>query len=283
MANLADTKTILRKYNLRLKESLGQNFLVDDNILDRIISLSEIEGEEVLEIGPGIGNLTKKLARSAKRVVAVEIDDRLINLLNKELVAESNVEIVNDDALEVDFNKYFNNQFSVIANIPYYITSPIIMKMLEGSYNLNKLVVMVQKEVAERIAANPGGKDYGILSLVVQYYAHTNILFDVPSESFFPQPEVESSVIELDIREELAVEVKNKDFLFRVIKAAFQQRRKMVKNSLSKANNIDFDKEIINQALNKAGIDPRIRAEKIQLKDFAKLSNILYKINENKL
>ena len=280
MANLAETKAILRKHNLRLKDSLGQNFLVDDNILDRIIALSEIENDEVLEIGPGIGNLTKKLASNVKRVVAVEIDDRLINLLNKELIDKDNVKIINADALEVDFNKYFNNQFSVIANIPYYITSPIIMKMLEEDYDLNKLIIMVQKEVAERIAATPGGKDYGILSLVVQYYAKTNILFDVPAEAFFPQPEVESAVIELDIRENPAVEVKDKDFLFTVIKAAFQQRRKIVRNSLTKAANIDLNKEIVDQALNKAEINPRIRAERIPLKDFAELSNALYKINE---
>ncbi len=280
MANLAETKAILKNHNLRLKDSLGQNFLIDDNILDRIIALSEIEDESVLEIGPGIGNLTKKLAKKAKKVVTVEIDDRLINLLNERLVTEKNIEIVNADALEVDFKQYFTEQFSVIANIPYYITSPLIMKMLEGSYNLNKLVVMVQQEVAERMAASPGGKDYGILSLVVQYYSKANILFNVSAESFFPQPEVKSAVIELNVRENPIVKVKDKEFLFTIIKAAFQQRRKIVRNSLAKANNIDLNKEIIDQALNEAEINPRIRAERIPLKDFAKLSNILYEIQE---
>ncbi|MCK8826719.1 16S rRNA (adenine(1518)-N(6)/adenine(1519)-N(6))-dimethyltransferase RsmA [Natroniella acetigena] len=271
------TREILREHNLRLKKGLGQNFLVDTSILDQIVEAAELsEDETVIEIGPGIGALTEKLAQSAGQVIAVELDQRLIPILEENLAAYDNVKIIEGDALKVDFDQLAAGDYKVVANLPYYITTPILRRLLEEDFNVTDIFVMVQKEVAERMAAQPGEKSYGVLSFGVQYYTQAEIQFKVPSSVFIPQPKVESAVIGLKLLEQPRVEVIDEDFFFKVIRASFQQRRKMIRNSLSKAANINLSREVVEQALEEVGIDSRIRGEKLSLEEFASLSNQLY-------
>ncbi len=280
IASREQTKEILREHNLHLKKSLGQNFLVDDSILDKIVTTANLGSEDkVIEIGPGIGALTERLAQVAKKVVAVELDDRLIPVLKKSLADYNNVEIIHGDALKVDFNQLIAGDYKVVANLPYYITTPIIMRLLEEDFNVNEIVVMVQKEVAERMVAEPGGKDYGVLSIGVQYYTKAKIAFNVPPSVFIPQPKVDSAVVSLDVADKQVVDVLNEKLFFKVVKASFHQRRKMIRNSLKKSPYLNLEKDEVRQVLEEAGIDSRKRAEKISIEEFAKLTNSIGQVS----
>ncbi|GAB6099742.1 16S rRNA (adenine(1518)-N(6)/adenine(1519)-N(6)) -dimethyltransferase RsmA [Halanaerocella petrolearia] len=279
----SQTKEILREYNLNLKKSLGQNFLVDGNILRNIVRVADLTKEHtVVEIGPGIGSLTEQLADEAGHVMAVELDDRLIPVLNDTLDGYNNVEIIHDDALEVDFDNLAGEDYKVVANLPYYITTPIVMRLLEEDFAVDEIVVMVQKEVAERMVASPeDGKDYGVLSIGVQYHTEASIAFEVPPNVFIPQPRVDSAVVSLKVREEAKADVLDEEFFFKVVRAAFQQRRKTIRNALSKAANINLSRDLVDQALDEVGIDSRRRGEKLNIEQFAQLSDTIYQLKFN--
>ncbi|MFO7819181.1 MAG: 16S rRNA (adenine(1518)-N(6)/adenine(1519)-N(6))-dimethyltransferase RsmA [Halanaerobacter sp.] len=277
VAKPSKAKELLRKHNLELKKSLGQNLLIDNNILDKIVSQANVTEEDtVIEIGPGIGSLTQKLAQKAAKVVAVEVDERLEELLEETLAEYDNTEVIFGDALEVDFDSLVEGKYKIVANLPYYITTPIVMRLLEEHFNVEKIVFMVQKEVAERMVADPGGKDYGILSIGIQFHTRAEILFNVPPNVFIPQPKVHSSVVSLDLLEGAPVDIHSKEFFFKIVNAGFQQRRKTIRNSLSKAANINLSRDLVDQALANVDIDSRRRAEKLSLKQFAKLSNEIF-------
>ncbi|MBM7557223.1 16S rRNA (adenine(1518)-N(6)/adenine(1519)-N(6))-dimethyltransferase RsmA [Halanaerobacter jeridensis] len=279
IAKPSKTKELLRRHNLELKKSLGQNFLIDNNILDKIVDLANVNEEDtVIEIGPGIGSLTQKLAEKAAKVVAVEVDQRLEEVLEETLDEYNNIEVVFDDALEVDFDDLVDGEYKIVANLPYYITTPIVMRLLEEGFNVEQIVFMVQREVAERMVADPGGKDYGVLSIGIQFHTTAEILFDVPPDVFIPQPKVHSSVVSLDVLEEAPVEVVSEEFFFKIVNAGFQQRRKTIRNSLSKAANINLSRDLVDEALESVAIDSRRRAEKLSLEQFATLSNKIYEL-----
>ncbi|AGK51823.1 16S rRNA (adenine(1518)-N(6)/adenine(1519)-N(6))-dimethyltransferase RsmA [Bacillus sp. 1NLA3E] len=277
------TRDILEKYGFSFKKSLGQNFLIDPNILKRIVDHAEITEETgTIEIGPGIGALTEQLARSSKKVVAFEIDQRLLPILNETLDPYSNVEVIHQDVLKADVKTVMEDRLSdikdvmVVANLPYYVTTPIIMKLLEEKLPIRGIVVMLQKEVAERITANPGTKDYGSLSIAVQYYTKAEIVMTVPKTVFVPQPNVDSAVIRLTVRENPPVTMIDEAFFFRVIKMSFAQRRKTILNNLtSQLPNGKEKKESIVLALEQANIDPRRRGETLSIEEFARLSDFL--------
>lgn len=274
-------RDIKERYGFKLSKSLGQNFLTDKNIIDRIVESAGIGPEDlVIEIGPGIGVITREAAEYAKKVVAVEIDSNLIPILEETLGDCDNVEVVNRDILKTDVNEIIRNcgeNFSgvkVIGNLPYYITTPIIMKLLEDGVNADSITIMMQKEVADRIKAAPGTKAYGALSVAVQYYCTVEAVVNVPKDVFVPQPKVDSTVLRLRIMEEKSVELADRDVFFSCVKAGFGQRRKTLLNSLMGVENIT--KEEVNQALAAAGIDPSRRAETLNLEEFARLSNEIY-------
>lgn len=277
------TKAILEKYGFSFKKSLGQNFLIDPNILTRIVDHANIsEDTGTIEIGPGIGALTEHLARRSKKVVAFEIDQRLLPILNETLSPYSNVEIIHSDVLKADVKTVIEEKFTdvndimVVANLPYYVTTPIIMKLLEEKLPIRGIVVMLQKEVADRISAKPGTKDYGSLSIAVQYYTTAEIVMTVPKTVFVPQPNVDSAIIRLTVRDQPAAEMKDEDFFFQVIKASFAQRRKTILNNLT--NQLPFGKEkkeAIVTALNSAHIEPGRRGETLTIEEFARLSDEL--------
>ncbi|MEA1974587.1 MAG: 16S rRNA (adenine(1518)-N(6)/adenine(1519)-N(6))-dimethyltransferase RsmA [Bacillota bacterium] len=274
-------RNIMKKHNVRFSKSLGQNFIVNDSIIEEIISKSNITKNDcVLEIGPGIGVLTQALAENADKVLAVELDNKLIPVLEETLSDYENVDIIHNDILKVDINEEIKNRFDkpvkVIANLPYYITTPIIMKLLEERIDVKEIIVMVQKEVAERMVSKSGVKAYGSLSVAVQYYSEASIIIDVNRDNFLPPPNVDSSVIKLKIRDNPAVKVLDDEYFFEVVKGAFALRRKTLINSLSKSK-IAVNKEIVEKALIKLGLDLRIRGEKLSIEQFAKLSNELYK------
>ena len=277
------TKEIIEKYNFYFKKNFGQNFLIDGNVLDNIISAAKITKDDfVLEIGPGIGSLTQYLAENAGKVLAVEIDKNLIPILGETLKEYDNVEIINEDVLKIDINSIIEEKnngkpIKVVANLPYYITTPILMELLERRLNVESITVMVQKEVADRMQAQPKTKDYGALTLAVQYYSHANINFIVPPGCFMPRPNVDSAVITLTIHKGSGFSVENEDLMFEIIKASFAQRRKTLLNGLNNAPNLKFTKEDVISALNEMGIDERIRGEALSVEDFANLSNILNK------
>lgn len=279
-------KEVLEKYKFRFSKGLGQNFLIDGNVLNKICDGAEItDNDYVVEVGPGIGVLTQFLCERAKKVVAVELDQRLIPILENDTLSEyDNFEVVHGDILKIDLNKLIeekldNQSIKIVANLPYYITTPIIMKILESNFNVDKMVVMVQKEVALRMQANPGTKDYGALSVAVQYYSDPKIIVDVPSSVFMPRPNVDSAVILLDIYKQPPVEVEDKELMFKIVKAAFGKRRKTLVNSLS-LGNIGLTKEEVKEILTEADIDHKIRGEKLFIEDFAKLSNIVSSKNK---
>lgn len=279
IAKPSKTKELLNRHDLQLKKSLGQNFLVDNEILDRIVTLANVTEEDtVIEIGPGIGSLTQKLAEKAGKVVSVEVDQRLEDVLEETLNEYDNTEVVFGDALEVDFDDLVDGQYKIVANLPYYITTPIVMRLLEEKFNVEQIVFMVQKEVAERMVASPGGKDYGVLSIGIQFHTTAEILFNVPPNVFIPQPKVDSSVVSLDVLEEPPVEVVSEEFFFKIVNAGFQQRRKTIRNSLSKAANINLSRDLVDRALEMVDIDSRRRAEKLNLEQFAALSNQIYEL-----
>ena len=266
------TQHILNRFKLRADKKLGQNFLIDEQVVRQIVAAAELsEADTVLEVGPGIGTLTQGLAESKAQVVAVELDTRLLPVLATTLEGYDNVRVVHGDILKVNIMEEVGvPNFKVCANLPYYITTPIIFALLEKRLPMERLVAMVQKEVAERMAAQPGGKDYGALSVAIQYYTEPEIAFIVPPTSFIPAPAVDSAVIVCKRREKPPVEVCDEDLFFRVVKAAFSLRRKMLSNSLK---NMGIKSEQVAKWLELAGVDGKRRAETLSLEDFAKLTN----------
>ncbi|MDF2961900.1 MAG: rsmA [Paenibacillus sp.] len=276
------TNEILKRHGLVLKKSLGQNFLVDPNILHKIVSAAGLdESKGALEIGPGIGALTQQLAKIAGKVVAIEIDQRLLPLLKETLSAYPHASVIHGDVLKVDLRPLFEEQFqgfsqiSVVANLPYYITTPIIMKLLEEKLPLENIVVMIQKEVADRMSAKPGGKEYGSLSIAVQYYCEPEIVTIVPHTVFIPQPNVDSAVIKLKVRKQPAVDVEDEAFFFDVVQASFVQRRKTIYNNLAARYFTKETKGQLEAILQEAGIEPSRRGETLSMQEYAKLSRIL--------
>ncbi|MBA2876696.1 16S rRNA (adenine(1518)-N(6)/adenine(1519)-N(6))-dimethyltransferase RsmA [Thermaerobacillus caldiproteolyticus] len=280
------TREILHKYGFSFKKSLGQNFLIDTNILRRIVDFAELSSETgVIEIGPGIGALTEQLARRAKKVVAFEIDQRLLPILEDTLSSYSNVHIIHQDVLKADIQHVIDNELigirdiMVVANLPYYVTTPIIMKLLTDRLPIRGMVVMLQKEVADRISAQPGTKDYGSLSIAIQYYTKAETVMTVPRTVFIPQPNVDSAVIRLTKREKPLVNVENELFFFQVVRASFGQRRKTILNNLmSNLPNGKSLKKEIETVLAELHIDPRRRGETLSIDEFASLSNQLWTI-----
>ena len=277
-----NTIAILQKYNFNFQKKFGQNFLIDTRVLERIIDSAEITKDDcVLEIGPGIGTMTQYLAEAAREVVAVEIDKNLIPILQNDTLAEyDNVTIINDDILKVDINKIVQEKnngqpIKVVANLPYYITTPIIMGLFESHVPLKSITIMVQKEVADRMQVGPGTKDYGALSLAVQYYAKPEIVANVPPNCFIPRPNVGSAVIRLTRHEQPAVQVKDEAYMFALIRASFNQRRKTLLNGLTNAGTLGVTKEQITEALEKMGLPATIRGEALTLEQFGTLSNLL--------
>ena len=266
------TQHILNRFKLRADKKLGQNFLIDENVVRQIVEAAELsEADTVLEVGPGIGTLTQGLAESKAKVVAVELDTRLLPVLATTLEGYDNVRVVHGDILKVNIMEEVGApEFKVCANLPYYITTPIIFALLEKRLPMERLVAMVQKEVAERMAAQPGGKEYGALSVAIQYYTEPEIAFIVPPTSFIPAPAVDSAVIVCKRRSKPPVEVCDEALFFRVVKAAFSLRRKMLSNSLK---NMGIKSEQVAKWLELAGVDGKRRAETLSLEDFAKLTN----------
>ena len=281
----SNTIEILKKYNFSFQKRFGQNFLIDTHVLEKIVDEAGIDEDDcVLEIGPGIGTMTQYLCERAGRVIAVEIDKALIPILNDTLSSYSNVEIINEDILKVDItnlcNKYNNGRpIKVVANLPYYITTPIIMGLFESGCPLESITIMVQKEVADRMKCGPGSKDYGALSLAVQFYSNPEIVANVSPESFIPKPGVGSTVIRLTRYPKPPVEVDDEKYMFKLIRAAFNMRRKTMVNSLM-SGNLGLTKEEILSAIDKLNLSPQVRGEALTLNEFAALSNILPKANK---
>lgn len=279
LGNPSGTIEVLQKYNFNFQKKFGQNFLIDPHVLDKIISAAEITKEDcVLEIGPGIGTMTQYLAENAREVIAVEIDKNLIPILEDTLSSYNNVTVINEDILKVDIAKIVEEKnngkpIKVVANLPYYITTPIIMGLFESHVPLKSITIMVQKEVADRMKVGPGTKDYGALSLAVQYYAKPELVANVPPNCFIPRPNVGSAVIRLTRYEEPPVQVVSEKRMFAIIRASFNQRRKTLVNGL--VNGGIAKKEEVTEALEKMGLSPSVRGEALSLEEFAKLSNIL--------
>lgn len=281
LGNPAGTIAVLQKYGFNFQKKYGQNFLIDGNILDSIIDSAEITKDDlVLEIGPGIGTMTQLLCESAREVIAVEIDNNLIPILQDTLSAYDNVTVIHNDILKVDINalameKNQGKPIKVVANLPYYITTPIIMGLFESHVPLESITIMVQKEVADRMQVGPGTKDYGALSLAVQYYAKPEIMVHVPASCFMPRPNVDSTVIRLTRHEKPVVEVADESYLFAIIRASFNQRRKTLANGLTNAGNLGINREIVQKVLEEMGLSQTIRGEALTLEQFADLSNRL--------
>lgn len=284
MANLGNPKNtieIIQKYEFMFQKKFGQNFLIDTHVLEKIISAAGITKNDcVLEIGPGIGTMTQYLAENAGHVVAVEIDRNLIPILKETLADYDNVTVINEDILRVDIKalaEEYNGgkPIKVVANLPYYITTPIIMGLFESGVPIDNITVMVQKEVADRMKEGPGSKDYGALSLAVQYYAEPEIVANVPPNCFIPRPNVGSAVIRLTRHKEMPVEVKDPALMFKIIRASFNQRRKTLQNGLGNAPELPYTKEQIAAVIAEMGLTPTIRGEALSLAQFAQLSDIL--------
>jgi 16S rRNA (adenine1518-N6/adenine1519-N6)-dimethyltransferase len=281
------TKEILKKYRFSFKKSLGQNFLIDANILENIIKHAGIDQSAgVIEVGPGIGALTEQLAIHADRVVAFEIDQRLLPVLEDTLKPYSNISIIHQDILKADVGKVINEYFRegqrlhVAANLPYYITTPILMKLLRENLPVDSFTVMIQKEVAERMAAAPNSKSYGSLTIAVQYYTEANIVMNVPKSVFMPEPNVDSSVLKLTRRKTPPVHVENEDFFFTIVQASFSQRRKTLRNNLSSYFKSHYEKPQISRMIEDSGIDGTRRGESLNIEEFAQLANTLYSFIE---
>ncbi len=283
LTNPTQLKNVLSAYGFSFSKSLGQNFLIDENVLNKIIEGSQINGEwGALEIGPGAGTLTRALAENSKKTVAVEIDKRLLPLLEYTLNDFKNTKVINADVMEVDLNALITEEFgdmpvAVCANLPYYITTPIIMKVLEECQRVKSMTVMIQKEVAMRMVASPGGKDYGALSVAVQFYTKPKIVCHAEPHCFMPQPKVASTVVSLEVLDKPSVDVSNKKLFFNIVKSAFGQRRKTLLNALSKSPYISVEKEVIVSAIENAGLAPDIRGEKLSLEEFAKITDYIEK------
>lgn len=281
LGNPQNTIEILQKYNFNFQKKFGQNFLIDEHVLDKIIRAAEITKDDyVLEIGPGIGTMTQYLACAAREVTAVEIDRALIPILEDTLKEYDNVSIINEDILKVDIaalakEKNGGRPIKVVANLPYYITTPIIMGLFESHVPLESITVMVQKEVADRMQVGPGTKDYGALSLAVQYYAEPYIVANVPPNCFMPRPAVGSAVIRLARHQKPPVEVMDEKLMFRLIRASFNQRRKTLANGLKNSGELNLSKEVITAAIEKLGKGSSVRGEALDLEEFARLTNII--------
>ncbi|EQF22698.1 dimethyladenosine transferase [Clostridioides difficile CD160] len=273
------TKEVVQKYNFKFSKSLGQNFLIDSNIIDKILVGARIkEGDNIIEVGPGIGTLTREMGKVAEKVVAIEIDRNLIPILKDTLSDLDNTEVVNKDILKVDIQELIKDKLNggpvkLVANLPYYITTPIVMKFLEEDIPVTDIVVMVQKEVADRMNAIPSTKDYGALSIAVQYYCETEIVAKAPRHMFIPQPNVDSTVIGLHVRAERKYDVHNEELFFKTVKASFGQRRKTLLNSLGGLGFLNKDE--IREILKEANIDEKRRGETLSIEEFAVLSNII--------
>ncbi|CEN80624.1 16S rRNA (adenine(1518)-N(6)/adenine(1519)-N(6))-dimethyltransferase RsmA [Paraclostridium sordellii] len=275
------TKEVVDKHGFRFSKSLGQNFLIDDNVIDRILDGARLsKGDKIIEVGPGIGTLTREMGRVADKVVAIEIDKTLIPILKDTLDEFENIEVINQDILKVNVEDLVKEKLNggpvkLVANLPYYITTPIVMKFLEEDIPVTDIVVMVQKEVADRMNANPGTKDYGALSVAVQYYCDTEIVAKAPRHMFIPQPNVDSTVIGLHVREERKYNVDSEDIFFKTVKASFGQRRKTLLNALGTLGFLNKDE--IREVLNEANIDEKRRGETLSIEEFANLSNCVNK------
>ena len=281
LGNPKYTIEVLQKYGVVFQKRFGQNFLIDTRVLDRIIEASEITKDDfVLEIGPGIGTMTQYLACAARKVVAVEIDKALIPILEDTLSDYDNARVINNDVLKVDIAKLAEEEnggkpIKVVANLPYYITTPIIMGLFENHVPIKSITVMVQKEVADRMQVGPGTKEYGALSLAVQYYAKPEIVAIVPPNCFMPRPNVGSAVIRLTRHKEVPVQVNDEKLMFKIIRASFNQRRKTLANGLNNAPDIHLSKEVIQESIEELGVPVTIRGEALTLQQFAQLSNII--------
>ena len=281
LGNPQKTIEVIQKYEFAFQKKFGQNFLIDTHVLDKIISAAEITKDDlVVEIGPGIGTMTQYLACAAREVVAIEIDKMLIPILQDTLSEYDNVTVINEDVLKVDLNKLAEEKnggrpVKVVANLPYYITTPIIMGLFENHVPLHSITIMVQKEVADRMRMGPGTKDYGALSLAVQYYAEPYLVANVPPNCFMPRPNVGSAVIRLTVHEKPPVTVRDESLMFRLIRASFNQRRKTLANGLNNSPELHYSKEQIAEAIEKLGTSPSIRGEALTLEQFAQLADIL--------
>lgn len=283
LSNPQRTIEVIKKYEFCFQKKFGQNFLIDGHVLDKIIAGAGVTKDDmVLEIGPGIGTMTQYLAEAAGKVVAVEIDRNLLPILQETLADYGNVKVIHADVLSLDLEKLVQEEnggrpIKVVANLPYYITTPIIMALFEQHVSLANVTVMVQKEVAARMKSGPGSKDYGALSLAVQYYAEPYIVANVPCNCFMPRPNVDSAVIRLTRYEEPPVQVKDEKMLFKIIRASFNQRRKTLQNGLNNSSELNFTKDQIAAAIAEAGFSPSVRGEALTLEQFAKLTDILLK------
>ncbi len=278
MSLFEENKQIMRKYNIRPQKKYGQNFLIDENVLDKIIFNADIQiGDLVIEIGPGLGNLTKRLCEKAGHVIAIEIDKNMVDILEKEYAYIKNLTIFNEDIMKADVNALISkfpgmNKVKVVANLPYYITTPIIMKLLEEKLDIDLIEVMVQKEVAERLCAKPTGREYGAITVAVNYYSEPRYVDTVKADKFLPPPNVDSAVVLLDILKEPKVKV-NVKLMFEIVKAAFSMKRKTLVNSLGNANINGVNKEKLSKILTELNIPIDIRAERVSLEEFASISN----------
>lgn len=281
LSNPQVTIQTIKKYEFAFQKKFGQNFLIDDHVITKIINAAEITKDDlVLEIGPGIGTMTQYLAESARKVIAVEIDKNLIPILEETLAEYDNVTVINEDILKLDINRLVEEEnagkpIKVVANLPYYITTPIIMGLFESHVPLQSITVMVQKEVADRMQVGPGSKDYGALSLAVQYYAKPYIAANVPPNCFIPRPGVGSAVIRLTRYEEPPVTVKDESLMFKLIRASFNQRRKTLQNGIANSPELPYSKAQVEKALEKMGLAANVRGESLTLAEFAKLSDII--------
>ena len=277
LSNPQETIKVIQENGFTFHKKYGQNFLIDSHVIDKIISVADLDkNSRVLEIGPGIGTLTQYLAEAAGEVVAVEIDDKLIPILSKTLAEYDNVKVIHGDILKQDTEKIFGGEpFKIVANLPYYITTPIIMNLLESGVPAESITVMIQKEVAERMQASPGSKDYGALSLAVQYYSEPYLAANVPPNCFMPRPNVGSAVINLKRLETPPVSVKNPEQMFKLIRGAFNQRRKTLANAVGNYDGVTFSRENVETALVALGLDTMVRGEALTLGQFAALSDEL--------
>lgn len=278
---LEETKFIMKKYNIKANKSLGQNFLIDDNVIKKIIEGSNVcKDDLIIEIGPGLGTLTEFLLENANKVISIELDKKMLNILKDRFKLYNNFELIHNDVLKVNLKELIQKEkqdsnikhVKIVANLPYYITTPIIMKLLEEQLDLTSITVMVQKEVADRLIETPGGKNTGAITYSVYYYATSESILDVSNTSFIPEPDVTSEVIKLDIRKNPPVNVKDKNIMFRIIKCAFMQRRKTLLNSLTNTK-VFLNKEEGIKILNKLNLSENIRPEKLSLQDFANITN----------
>lgn len=282
---LEETKSIMKAYNIKANKSLGQNFLISTEVVEKIIESSELSKEDlVIEIGPGLGTLTKYLLDKAGKVICIELDTRMVKILNNRFTTKENFEIINDDVLKVDLNKMIKENkknkeiknVKIVANLPYYITTPIIMRLLEEKLDIQSITVMIQKEVAERLIEIPGGKNTGAITHTVYYYCQSKKIMEVPNNSFIPEPEVTSEVIKMNLRKVPAVKIENPKVMFMIIKSAFMQRRKTLLNALTNTKVFISKKEGI-EILKKLNLNENVRAEELSIQDFANITKCIMK------